>query len=111
MAQPDLIPVPDFAEALGSDVLKVRQLLREGTLVGLRGEDGILRVPAAFEQDGRIVKHLSSVLTVLRDNGYNDDEALHWLFTDDDSLPGSPIDALRENRGTEVKRRAQALGW
>ncbi|NJP82684.1 DNA-binding protein, partial [Streptomyces sp. AA8] len=25
------------------------------------------------------------------------------------SLPGTPADALRENRGTEVKRRAQAL--
>ena len=26
-------------------------------------------------------------------------------------LPGSPIDALRANRGTEVRRRAQALGF
>ena len=29
----------------------------------------------------------------------------------DDELPGSPIEALRANRGTEVKRRAQALGF
>ena len=28
----------------------------------------------------------------------------------DDDLPGRPIDALRENRGSEVKRRAQAMG-
>jgi hypothetical protein len=34
---------------------------------------------------------------------------LEWLFTADDSLPGRPIDALRENRGSEVKRRAQVL--
>jgi hypothetical protein len=29
----------------------------------------------------------------------------------DDSLPGPPVAALREHRGTEVKRRAQALGF
>ena len=28
----------------------------------------------------------------------------------DADLPGRPIDALRENRGAEVKRRAQAMG-
>jgi hypothetical protein len=26
-------------------------------------------------------------------------------------LPGSPVQALAENRGTEVKRRAQALAF
>jgi hypothetical protein len=31
------------------------------------------------------------------------------MFTPDESLPGRPIDALRENRGSEVKRRAQAM--
>ena len=30
-------------------------------------------------------------------------------FTPDPSLPGTPVQALSENRGTEVKRRAQAL--
>jgi hypothetical protein len=34
---------------------------------------------------------------------------LEWLFTADPSLPGTPAQALAENRGTEVKRRAQAL--
>jgi hypothetical protein len=111
VAEPDLIPVPDVAAALESDVLKVRQYLRDGILLGVRGEDGVLRIPAQFVAEGRIVKHLPGVLTLLKDNGYTEDESLRWLFTDDDSLPGSPIDALRENRGTEVKRRAQALGW
>jgi hypothetical protein len=48
---------------------------------------------------------------LLADNGFADDEALRWLFTEDTSLPGSPVIALREHRGTEVKRRAQALGF
>ena len=29
----------------------------------------------------------------------------------DPTLPGRPIDALRENRGSEVKRRAQSMGF
>lgn len=107
----ELLTVPDVAELLGSDVLKVRSLLREGQLLAVRGADGVLRVPAAFVQEGRIVKGLPGVLTLLRDNRFDDDAALRWLFAEDETLPGSPVQALRENRGTEVKRRAQALGW
>jgi hypothetical protein len=36
---------------------------------------------------------------------------LSWLFSADDTLPGTPVQALRANRGTEVRRRAQALGF
>jgi hypothetical protein len=68
-------------------------------------------VPAELLMDGQIVKGVPGVLTVLHDGGYDDHEALAWLFTPDDSLPGRPIDALRENRGTEVKRRAQAMAF
>jgi hypothetical protein len=33
------------------------------------------------------------------------------LYTADETLPGTPVEALAANRGTEVKRRAQALGF
>lgn len=104
------LTVPDVADRLGVEVGKVRQMLRERKLIGVR-HDGVLRVPAAFVHDGTVLKGLSGTLTVLADAGYSDDEALRWLFTPDDSLPGSPVRALVENRGTEVKRRAQALAF
>lgn len=104
------LPLPDVAELLGIDALRARQLVRDRQVLAVRSE-GVLRVPAAFVQDGRIVKGLPGVLTLLADAGYSDEEALRWLFTPDDSLPGSPVQALVENRGTEVKRRAQALGF
>ncbi len=104
------LPLPDVAERLGIDAARARQLVRDRQLLAVRTE-GVLRVPAAFVQDGRIVKGLPGVLTLLADAGYSDEEALRWLFTPDDSLPGSPVQALVENRGTEVKRRAQALGF
>ena len=50
-------------------------------------------------------------LESLLDAGFSDEEALRWLFTEDESLPGRPIDALRDGRRTEIRRRAQALAW
>jgi hypothetical protein len=100
------------AEALGVSVSKVRQYLRDHQLAGARPVEGQgQRVPAAFVRDGVIVKGVPGVLTVLHDGGYDDREAIRWLFTPDDSLPGRPIDALRENRGAEVKRRAQSMAF
>jgi hypothetical protein len=62
-------------------------------------------------QDGGVVKSLVSVVTVLRDARFEDEEIVDWLFREDESLPGSPIEALRANRGSEVKRRAQVAGY
>jgi len=103
-------PLPDVAEALDLDVTRVRQLLRDHQLVALR-RDGLLVVPGDLLQDGHVVKGLGGLLTLLLDAGYTDAESVRWMFTADDSLPGRPVDALRDNRGTEVRRRAQALAF
>jgi hypothetical protein len=98
--------------ALGVSVSKVRQLIREHQLAAVVPAPGAgQQVPAELLQDGVVVKGVPGVLTVLHDAGYDDREALTWLFTADETLPGRPIDALRENRGSEVKRRAQAMGF
>jgi hypothetical protein len=105
------LTLPEVADHVGIDVSRARQLLRDRQLIALRrGENNVLSVPARFLQDGHVLKGLPSVLTLLADAKYSDEEAVRWLFTDDD-LPGSPVDALAANRGTEVKRRAQALGF
>jgi hypothetical protein len=102
--------MPDVAELLGLPVTRVHQLLRDRKLLAVR-RDGTLRVPADFIQDGAVVKHLAGVLMLMLDARYSDEEALRWLYTPDDSLPGTPAQALVDNRATEVKRRAQALGF
>ena len=98
----------EVAQQLGVSSNRVRQLLREGKLMAVPGS-GNGRIPADFLQDGAVLKHLPGLLTVLRDGGFSDEEAFEWLFRDDESLPGSPVQALRGNRHTEVTRRAQAL--
>jgi hypothetical protein len=66
------------------------------------------RVPAEFLDGDEVVKGLPGLLTLMHDHGFDDRECIEWIFTDAD-LPGRPIDALRENRAAEVKRRAQAM--
>jgi hypothetical protein len=107
---PAWLTLPDIAERLGVEVTRVRHLVKEGQLIAVRrGEDRVLQVPADFIDEGKVVKGLAGTLTLLRDDGFTDEEVLEWLFTPDPTLPGTPAQALRENRGTEVKRRAQAL--
>ena len=106
------LTVPELAEQLGLDVVQARQVLKDRQLVAVRrGERRVISVPAAFVVDGVIVKKLPGLLTLLADAGYDENQAIRWLFTDDDTLPGAPIQALVENRGTEVRRRAQALAF
>ncbi|MEI2811320.1 MAG: Rv2175c family DNA-binding protein [Nocardioides sp.] len=99
----------EIAEALGVTVTRVRTLIREHQLaqaVPVPGEGP--KVPTLFVQDGEIVKGLAGLVTMLHDMGFSEVATIRWIFTDED-LPGRPIDALRENRGSEAKRRAQAL--
>lgn len=99
------------ATALGVTPAKIRTLIREHELAAAVSEPGAgPRVPADFIQDGLVVKGLPGLLTLLHDRHFDDRECIAWLFSDD-NLPGRPIDALRENRGSEVKRRAQVLGY
>jgi hypothetical protein len=105
----------DWAEAgrrLGVTPAKVRTMIRDHQLAGAVPRPGTgQQVPALFiDDDGLVVKGLPGLLTVMHDNGYDDRESIAWLFTDAD-LPGRPIDALRENRGAEAKRRAQSMGF
>ena len=105
----ELLTFPDAAEALGVQVTKIHQMVRDGHFVYVKEGEG-RRIPADFIQDGQVVKHLPAVIRLLRDSHYTDPEIVEWLFRPDDSLPGTPIDNLRANRGTEIKRRAQVAG-
>ena len=100
----------EVAAILGVSPNRVRQLLRERKLMAVPGS-GNSRIPADFFKDGAILKHLPGLITVLRDGGFSDEEAFEWLFRADESLPGTPVQALHGDRHTEVARRAQALAF
>lgn len=106
------LTLDDAADLLDVSVNRVRQWVREREIIAVRTEAVQQpRIPAACLTGGRVVKGLGGTLTLLADSGYDEEESARWMFTRDDSLPGRPIDALREDRGREVRRRAQALAF
>ena len=105
------LSLPDVADRLGIPPGRVKQLLRDRKLLAVNRPEGALAVPAGFLDGHQIVKGLSGTLTVLFDCGFGDEEALRWLFTADETLPGTPIQALSARHGTEVNRRAQAQAF
>jgi hypothetical protein len=107
----DWLTLPDVAERLGTDVGKVRRMLDDRLLLAVRRtERNVLSVPVALLEPEPL-PGLAGTLTVLADSGYSDVEAMRWLFSADESLPGTPVAALRAGRKTEVRRRAQALAF
>lgn len=107
----ELITLDSAAATLGVAVKRIHQLLSDGELIAIRDAGGERCIPARLLCDGGVVKALPAVITLLRDARFADGEIIGWLFRADDSLPGTPIDALREDRGREVKRRAQVAGF
>ena len=107
----DWLSLPEVADQLGIPIGRVKQLLRDRKLLAVSRPDGQRAVPAAFLDGDQVVKGLQGTLTVLVDCGFDDTEALRWLFTADETLPGTPVQALYKHRGTEVNRRAQALAF
>ena len=105
------LSLAEVADRLGIPRGRIKQLLRDRKLVAVRQQDGTLAVPAAFLDGHHIIKGLHGTLTLLFDCGFDEPEAVRWLFTADDTLPGTPIQAIAEHRGTEVNRRAQALAF
>ena len=96
---------------LGVTPAKVRTMIRMHELAAaVPVPGGGPRIPADFIDGDVVVKGLPGLLTLLHDAGFDDRESIAWIYLDAE-LPGRPIDALRENRGSEVKRRAQALAF
>ena len=108
----DWVTIPEIAQALDLKVTRVHNLISDGTLIALRDpETNVRKVPALFMNGSRVLESLKGTLAVLKASGFSDEEAIVWLYTSDESLPGRPIDALIDGRKTEIRRRAQALAW
>lgn len=110
LASEELLPFPDVAEMLGVPVTKVHDIVGAGKLVVYR-KDGINTIPAALLDDGELSKFVAGAITVLTDGGFEPAEILQFLFTEDESLPGRPIDVLHGHGAREVIRRAQAMAF
>jgi hypothetical protein len=109
-APAEWLTLPDIAEMFDVKVTRVHQMIRDRELIAAR-QDGVLKVPSELVTNATVRKHLPGVLTLLHDAGYNDEEALRWLYQPDEALDGNAALGLAGPRAREVKRRAQALGF
>lgn len=111
LANEHLLTLQEAAERLGVPVTKVSDYIGAGKLVSYRKE-GKKYVPEALLDGGtELSKFVGGAITVLADGGFSHDEILGFLFTEDESLPGRPIDALHGHGAREVIRRAQAMAF
>ena len=104
------LTIPDLTEILGLKVSQVRRLIEDRHLLASK-VDGVWKVPAQFIVDGEPMHELRGTLILLGDSGFNDEEAMRWLLSDEESLGTSPIAALHAGRKAEVRRVAQGLGF
>ncbi|AKE39533.1 hypothetical protein UL81_07895 [Corynebacterium camporealensis] len=112
LAGEQMLTLADVAEKLDLPITRVHDLMHARKFIAWRNPEGTRLVPALFFNDkGVISKHVTGVITVLSDGGYDDEAILAHLFTEDDSLPGRPIDGLHGHLAREVIRRAQAMAF
>lgn len=107
-SSPVTLTLPDVAELMGVPVTKVRRLIEDRHLLATR-VDGVLRIPEDFLRDGHTLTELHGTFILLHDVGFTDAEIYDWMFTVEESLKTTPIEALRAGRKAEVRRIAQAL--
>lgn len=106
-----VITVPDAAERMGVVVTRVMAHLGDRDMIAVR-KDGVRYLPARyFNEDGQLNRFVPGVIKLLLDGSYTEEEILEFLFTEDESLPGRPIDAVHGHLAREVMRRAQAMAF
>lgn len=106
-----LLTLPEAAEKMGLVVTKVIRMVKDHHLLAV-SDQGVKKIPARYlNDDGELIKFVPGVIALLADGGYQDAEILRYLFTEDESLPGRPIDALHGHLAREVMRRAQAMAF
>lgn len=106
-----VITVPEAAERMGVVVTRVMAHLGDRDMIAVR-KDGVRYLPTRyFNEDGQLNRFVPGVIKLLLDGSYTEEEILEFLFTEDDSLPGRPIDAVHGHLAREVMRRAQAMAF
>lgn len=102
------LTIPDLVDLLGMPVGRVRRLIDDNYLAASR-INGVIKVPSSFIEDGEPMPELHGTIVLLKDCGFEGNDLVEWLTSEEESLGVSPVEALRAGRKAEVRRIAQAL--
>ncbi|MEJ4099381.1 Rv2175c family DNA-binding protein [Corynebacterium mastitidis] len=108
-ASEELLTLEEVSERLGIVVTRVIDMIRDHKIIAVRYH-GVRMIPEIFlgEKD-TVNRFVPGVIALLSDGGYSDEEIIRYLFAEDETLPGRPVDALHGHLAREVMRRAQAM--
>lgn len=111
----ELLTMNQAAELLGIYPHRMKQLLRDHLLFAVQSEEGRWMIPAVTIVDspeGWIpMFNLPGTLTLLADAGYNQEETARWMYTYNEELEETPIEALVQGRHHRVNNIARTLGF
>jgi excisionase family DNA binding protein len=95
-------------ELLGISVGKVRRLVEDHSLVSVRrGSDRL--IPAETIVDGEPLHSLRGTVMMLIDCGLKLEDAVEWLYTENEILETTPMASLLAGHKSPVRRAAQFL--
>lgn len=102
------ITISEAAEALSIPVGRVRRFIEEHHLIAMK-RDGVQMIPAEIIVEGEPLPSLPGTMIVLLDSGLNYEAAFRWLYTVEESLPGTPMEFLLKGHKSAVRRAAMLL--
>ena len=105
----DWISIDEAAVLLRLSSGKVRRLIEEHSLFAVLVEKEP-KIPAHIIIDGEPLSSIRGTLLLLLDIGLELDEAVNWLYEENDNLGETPMSALLKGHKAPVRRAAQTLG-
>lgn len=115
MNDSSLLTLDEAARMLGVEPRRIKQLVRDHQLFTVKTPEGQQAIPASIlvkgESGWEPLFNLPGTLTLLADNGFTHDEAVNWLYSVQEELDETPLEALLAGRHHRVNAIASTLGF
>ena len=103
------LTIDEASDQLGISSSKVRRLIEEHVLFSVRVDKQPM-IPAHLIQNGEPLASIRGTMLMLIDMDLTAEEAVQWLYAENENLGTTPIKALLQGHKAPVRRAAQTLG-
>ncbi len=103
------LSIDEVSDQLGISAAKVRRLIEEHVLFSVRVDKQPM-IPAHLIHEGEPLSSIRGTMLMLIDMEFSEEEAIQWLYAENDNLGCTPISALLKGHKAPVRRAAQSLG-
>ncbi len=103
------LTIDEASDQLGISSSKVRRLIEEHVLFSVRVDKQPM-IPAHLIQNGEPLASIRGTMLMLIHMDFTPEEAVQWLYAENENLGTTPIKALLQGHKAPVRRAAQTLG-